>query len=381
MCEEVGAERHSGISVSIPFRGIETSKDINFNDVSCRNFQAIFCMKKKLKPYLWITTAIVLTTGLLLSSSNVPNTYLDQEQESPEPKQTDELPKRNFKETTIDSDSRYVSVLLSDDKAVTIQLKQHSPLEYSENGKINEIHDKLATEAEDGNTEAAAQLANELSKCSIAPRTSYDLDKALAQLKEERTFSSHYGSGNRVVQVTVSPTYLPATTELIRKRYNECSGISDGQLSNLNKWLSQAAKGGDTRSLHALLRIHGRTPEAFSLMKSAWDAGYVSNGYGIAQMLALGIGESGYIGEPQYISAYAYALITNQVWGKAYEINNSPVSGNRITDMEQALQSSFGNFMTSQEIIEAENLAVTLLRQNGNCCIGGWNNFGLTPSN
>ena len=114
-------------------------------------------------------------------------------------------------------------------------------------------------------------------------------------------------------------------------------------------------------------------------MKQSWDLGYVGNGYALSFMLSQGIGGSD-SQSPDFVTAYAYSLVTNLVRGKAMEINESPFYGNRVSEMELALENTLGVHLDMEQKIEAQSVAVSLLNSNLNCCIGSWDQYGNTPS-
>lgn len=117
------------------------------------------------------------------------------------------------------------------------------------------------------------------------------------------------------------------------------------------------------------LRRQGKEQESFELREALWRQGDVS----AAVSLSIHYRDemSSLAGDQDYVRAYAFTLIWNKVYEAASVSSASPKRASRLDADDSALR-AIGAYLTPQQQEEAESLAVQLLAENTNCCIGRW---------
>lgn len=227
---------------------------------------------------------------------------------------------------------------------------------------LSAVIDDLIIAANEGDIGAASVLGNNLLRCSSAPRSKDDYSESVLRLGGSST----------------PEEFREIELEMLLENYEMCKGLSDDKVNDYLPWLKLAAEGGDVASINSLFSELGMTRETGEIVNSAWEQGFIGMGHSIAMLHSQGLMTES--GVPDNVSAYAYAYATNLVWGKAYEVNNSPYVGNSVSDLQTALDGMIGSRLSPQEQIEAEELAYNLLKGNKKCCIGTWQNYGLNPA-
>lgn len=213
--------------------------------------------------------------------------------------------------------------------------------------------DKLRTQAEAGDMAAARTIYRVLSNCRRLLNSGVDLEGALNEIK----------SSNR------SSTSKIALQEGVREGYHACEGVTEDHVRQGEHWLRLSVEGGDylaTRMLYQILDDRN-DPEARMLLSKMWEEGHIGSLHSYAIK---------YRNEKNHISAYAYFLAYSTTRERVFELSVYPerhqisIQGNSNT---LAVMSSY---LSYEEQLQAEKLAVTIVEENKNCCRGF---FNLSP--
>lgn len=275
--------------------------------------------------------------------------------------------------TSSERAERQTTIEFSNGEAVSISMIEWTPdlPPFYPTKRLLDMYGALVAEAESGSAAAARLLYQELTFCETAFVDYDEYQEALRKLREEglRTYP---GAENRSEKVHRG---LDTTShsEIITEGYEKCQGITQKHTENIIQWAELAAHNGDFLSMRTMANEKGFTPEGLEWYEKAWKAGHVSAADALSIWHRNGASETSGR-QPDYLTSYAYLLVNYKVYEDALKSSGYPQAQNLIVSMDSALQ-GLGGYLSPQEQAQAENLAVKLLRENENCCFGGWAAF------
>jgi len=270
--------------------------------------------------------------------------------------------------------SRDTVITFPDGTEVNIKLInwQPDPPPFYPTEKLIDMYDALVAEAEIGNAAAARTLYEALTICEMAFSDEASYQEALSLLRQKGVRSY---PGDQHAQENIPPGLDTSHhEEMITEQYIKCQGITTRQKQNKIQWAEMAAHGGDFLAMRTMANEQGFTQEGFEWYEKGWKSGHASAADALSIWYRNGAPDSAG-GKPDYISSYAYLLINFKIYENVFNSSNSPQAQNRIVDMENALL-GIGGYLNPQDQVKAEELAVKLLQDNSNCCLGGWAAFG-----
>jgi len=192
--------------------------------------------------------------------------------------------------------------------------------------QLIDFHDQLARRAHAGETAAAHELARQLDRCKAANESESEL-------------------------------------------FEFCRGIDSTQLAQASMWRQMAIDGGYYWAWQDWARSLRGTPQELEAWNVLWERGYSSALQVLAMRYSQGIAGS----PPDYVRAYAYKLIESGLMQAAFKELPSPTPTQQymLVTVDESLRHK-GSYLTPAETETAVALAIELLRNNRNCCIGKW---------
>jgi hypothetical protein len=271
---------------------------------------------------------------------------------------------------------RNVSISFPDGTTLAVRLRQFVPAAppvYS-NERLTDVYEDLRRAAEQGHSAAARTLYEMLTTCQYAYADEPSLNAALRRLRTEGVlvFPESVRDVERVQPVPEGLDRAQLENTLTRP-YEFCLGISEEQRGEALRWAEMAADRVDVLAMRKWaqeLKKQGRAQESFELLDSLWRAGDASAAMALAIFYQDDV-PAFFGGNQNYVRAYAFHLIRNKLYEAASQGSVSPNRANRLAAQEAALQ-SIGARLTPQGQQAAEALAVQLLVENTNCCLGTW---------
>ena len=253
---------------------------------------------------------------------------------------------------------------------VDVQMKtwQPDPPPFTGWKKLVNAYDALVKEAEAGSPAAARELYRELKNCEEAHTDEASFQSALEYLKKERI--QLYPTGERSKKPLHGDDLVHAE-EMMRERFIRCEGITPEHQENKIQWAEMAAHGGDFLSMRTMAREHGFTPEGLYWYEQGWLAGHASAADAMSIWFRNGAADPENQ-QPDHLRSYAYLYVNYKIYAAALARSSSPNSMNRIVSMENVVR-GLGSYLSPKEQEQAEALAAQLLKENTNCCLGGWN--------
>ena len=260
-------------------------------------------------------------------------------------------------EISFDNESVFV-------KTTFLDLKQyHLPFE---KGAVY-LYDALSKKSLDGDPVAARLLSDLVGLCNETFESEEEQLNALDVLVKERKFLTKIPG---FPEIDVSDEMFDTVKNQLESDYELCKGLSSDKRGESVKWSRIAAEGGDFLGIDQLLNhpdVSGL--EKVSLLEKQWEEfGYVQGAKGLAAVLS-GLSKfSSYSDvEPDPKKAYAFFLASSKI--EIAQLNN--IDSYKAQQKELDLN-VFKDLLTSklsaQEHIEAEKLALQLIKQNSRCC-------------
>ena len=213
--------------------------------------------------------------------------------------------------------------------------------------------ENLISLAEDGdNAYAADQVSELLGICSNAPRS--------------------YAALQQAVSAPYDGSSIFPNAESLNYYFEICKNVSNAQIATQGDYLDVALENGVYRAVsnttNDLLGVDNE--RRAELLRISWESGNIGLGSSIAADYYTGsLPELN--GVPDYVTGYAYHLAQDTVIKSLWEQSSSIQAPQRILDIDQSLL-SVASTLTPEQLLQSEALAVRLIEENENCCIGLW---------
>ena len=130
----------------------------------------------------------------------------------------------------------------------------------------------------------------------------------------------------------------------LRGPYEFCRGITPEQKAELPTWTERAAEAGDAFGLTSWARSLGETEAGLAAWEKAWRHGIRGALAELATLYERGVAD----GQPDYVRAYAFRLISLKLHEAWYGERPSTMQRNDVDSMERSLRHTSG-FLTPQE--------------------------------
>lgn len=219
-----------------------------------------------------------------------------------------------------------------------------------------------------GDPVAARTLALGLSQCRESFTDQASLDGAVRKLRQERllTYPPHTG---RMPEPLTPTSNVERRVSLLLRRFNYCEGITPDQLEEESLYAKLAADAGDYAGMSHWARILYEAEAAnlhFEVQTRLWNLGWIA----MTDTLALHYQNKvldGAFREPDWIRAYAYMQIYD-AFNVAVPENVHPVPYSLRVSSTREVLAGIAQHLSAHQQLEAEALAVELLRRNPECC-------------
>lgn len=266
--------------------------------------------------------------------------------------------------------ARAVAVVFPNGVSVSVQLRgvpsPGVPISGSR-ARLTDFYDQLAGRALAGEAAAAHELARQLQKCKGAYSDEASLNAAIMSLREQGFVT--YADGRTSIKFQHDVGIERIEESELRRPFEFCRGIGSAQLEDAEKWQQMAMEAGYYWAWQDWARNLRGTPQELEAWNSLWLRGHAS----VLQALTIRYREGVAGSPPDYIRAYAYRLIEFGLMQAAFSQLPSPTPTQQmmLVTVEDTVRYA-GSFLTPGETETAVALAVELLRNNQNCCIGRW---------
>lgn len=264
---------------------------------------------------------------------------------------------------------REISVAFSNGVTVPVRLRDvpfpGAPIR-GERARLIDFYDQLAKRARAGEARAAHELSRQLQRCQGAYTDEASLNGAIARLREQRFVTYADGRTSRQMPGDADVESMEETE--LREPFEFCRGVDGTTLEEAGMWQQMAINADYYWAWQDWARrLHG-TAQEFEAWNTLWERGHFS----VLQPLQV-IHSRGVAGSPpDYIRVYAYNLIELNLMQAALGDSPSPTYRNWVIAVEDSLRHA-GSYLTPAETETATALAVELLKNSPNCCIGKWN--------
>jgi len=204
---------------------------------------------------------------------------------------------------------------------------------------LSDFYQQLAPRARAGDAAAAHELARKLKQC----KDTLTSDALLASGGEQPR------PGSQMLEF--------------------CSGVDSRLLDEEDMWRQIALDAGYYWALQDLARDLRGTLQEVEIWEALWERGHAS----ALQVLKIRHSQGVAGSPPDYVRAYAYKLIEFGLMQAAFTELPSPTPTQQmmLVTVEDSLRQA-GSYLSPGETATAVALAVELLRNNRNCCIGKW---------
>lgn len=230
-------------------------------------------------------------------------------------------------------------------------------------------YDELSRQANDGDAKAALVLGQRLQGCLRAPppQTVEQFEAMMVGVRTEYTLPTKIDGVEVNVPINTSnPENVDLVARFAEQQYMDCNHFTVDQRAEFSSWLRIAAEGG--AGVEALRAYGSSLPpqQSIAFLESAWHAGDVlalmnlSNSH--RYLYENGDRPTGLV--ESYAAMFAYGMILTEatkgrldqdVWQKS-------------VDQFRAMSSSVTSKMHEHEIAEAQRMAVSMVKENENCC-------------
>lgn len=232
--------------------------------------------------------------------------------------------------------------------------------------RLKDDLDALRALADAGNTTAAMVLYHGLEQCRDAFTTEASLNEAVTRLKRDRMMT-YASPDKKPTPVTQSTDVDQMAEAFLIKPSKRCAGISQSQIAESKQWLQKAADAGDLSARFALGFAALGTTDAVTDFTQLWNEGNVL----ALQSLQIALTKAAGDQSPDNLYIYAYNLIELKLYEAAAATDRSRsynIQLQALGDRSNYLQ----GLMDPQDTQRATELAIFLIRNNPNCCIGNW---------
>ena len=232
---------------------------------------------------------------------------------------------------------------------------------------INLLKDLVEQE---GSGVAANALWESLGDCSSSPRS----EKAYRERYDNLLNSGNYTNGiddqESLKLLPGSENHEIALTGL-KLNYLKCRNIPDDLIAERAVWQDKAI---ELNSYAAITRkaaelVFDDPTAAHDLYLKAWDAGHI----GVGSAVGFAFKRGTLNGSPDPVTAYAYTLAQNQII-KAFVEQSDSLNAIGLYNLSVSGLEGSEN-LTSEEFLQAEQIAIKLIQDNKNCCKGIWSGF------
>lgn len=244
---------------------------------------------------------------------------------------------------------------------VTYRLRDRDYLPLRSSADIGDYINQLTLLVEEkGNGAAALEIFSELNICSRAPRSPEEYYLRINKLPERGNYPTKNALEDTEQVASNLDNYENIVTSL-RAQYHSCKNVSEQLINGRKVWLDRAVELNSYDALHSntiYYRSSGSV-ELYELLKQKWNAGHIDTA------LSFKYFPNPSARERDPWRALAYSLAYKRV-SDAYVKQSEPATN----EYYQAL-AHYG-YISHSEYEAAEQLAITLIRNNKNCCIGPW---------
>jgi len=226
------------------------------------------------------------------------------------------------------------------------------------NNSTKYVNDLVSLTEKEGNAEAADELSQFLDVCAEAPKTDSALNQALVALTNTNGVSGAEG--------------IFPDAESLSYYHGVCKGIDGRLIESRIEWQKKALELGSFRAIaNQANELIGSDHQTRSeLLQRGWELGHLTLGSSIALDYYNGTIPS-LEGTPDPVTGFAYQLAQDTALKHLWQQSGSLSSSQQIAQLDQALSLISANFSHAQ-LEKAESLAIELLKNNNNCCIGNW---------